>query len=173
MASLRCSNCGEGIHYHSLPQDIEYIYFSNNMWKEICKTKFDKNNKVMDESGAYPKLYRTSTIENDYAHQFSKIWKCPICGTMHVFSDEVSVDKVFVKDDVVDVGAFIEEGVMFGDYLWSEVIDQDISNDQLSLIEPTFYVRWSSENMIISKSIDFSNKEIYRLYLPEWMKDKG
>ena len=81
MASLKCSKCGEGIHYHSLPQNIEYIYFSKMVWKKVCNTRFDKNTKDMDESGKYPKLYRSSTIENDYSGEFLKIWKCPVCGT--------------------------------------------------------------------------------------------
>ena len=101
MASLQCSKCGEGIHYHSLPQDIEYIYFPQMVWESICSTKFDKNNKVMDESGVYPKLYRSSTIENDFVGKYEKIWKCPACGTLHVLSTEGSVKNVFIKDNNV------------------------------------------------------------------------
>lgn len=171
MASLQCSKCGEGIHYHSLPQDIEYIYFSKMVWESICSTRFDKNNKVMDESGVYPKLYRSSTIENDYPEQFVKIWKCPTCGTLHVFSAEGSVKNVFIKDNSTNTYDYIEEGVMFGDYLWSDITDQDISNDRLLSIKPSFYVRMSSDYLVISETLDFSKPECYRLYLPEWMKE--
>ena len=171
MASLQCSKCGEGIHYHSLPQDIEYIYFSKIVWESICSTRFDKNNKVMDESGVYPKLYRSSTIENDYPKQFVKIWKCPTCGTLHFFSAEGSVKNVFIKENSTDTYDYIEEGVMFGDYLWSDVTDQDISNVRLLSIKPSFYVRMGSDYLVISETLDFSKPECYRLYLPEWMKE--
>ena len=171
MASLQCSKCGEGIHYHSLPQEIEYIYFPNVTWEEICNTRFDKNNKVMDESGVYPKLYRSSTIENDYSNQFLKIWKCPTCGTLHFFSDVGSVEKVFVKDSDVNAEDYTEEGVLFGDYLWANVTDQDIPNDHLLSIKPSFYVRLGSVHLVTSETSDFSNPECYRLYFPEWMKE--
>lgn len=60
MASLQCSKCGGGIHYHSLPQDIEYIFFSKEVWDLICSTQFDNKNKVMDESGIYEHPRRAS-----------------------------------------------------------------------------------------------------------------
>ena len=171
MASLQCSKCGQGIHYHSLPQDIEYIYFSKMVWESICSTRFDKNNKEMDESGIYPKLYRSSTIENDYLGKYIKIWKCPTCGTLHVFSSEGSVKNVFIKDNGAITYDCIEEGVMFGDYLWNDITDQDISNDKLLSIEPSFYVKRSPDYLVISSTVDFSKPECYKLHIPEWMKE--
>ncbi|SEQ21927.1 hypothetical protein SAMN02910289_01535 [Lachnospiraceae bacterium RM5] len=170
MASLKCSKCGEGIHYHSLPQNIEYIYFSKMAWKKVCNTRFDKNNKDMDESGKYPKLYRSSTIENDYSGEFLKIWKCPVCGTLHFFDNKINVKKVFVKNDNVDIVGYTEIGVMFADYLWDDITEQDISNDMLSSIEPSFYVGSFLNYLVISKTEDFSDIECYKLYLADWMK---
>ncbi len=171
MASLKCSKCGEGIHYHSLPQDIEYIYFSNVAWEEICSIRFDKNNKVMDESGIYPKLFRSSTIENDYPGYFLKIWKCPTCGTLHVFSDNGNVKKIFVSDDSENIDDYAEVGIVFGDYLWADVTDRDISNEQLLSVKPSFYVRLSSDYLFVSDGLEFTNFESYKMYLPEWMKE--
>lgn len=171
MASLQCSKCGEGIHYHSLPQDIEYIYFSKKLWERICGTKFDKSNKVMDESGMYPKLYRSSTIENDYRGKYIKMWKCPSCGALHIFSAEGSVKNVFIKGNSVITCDYTEEGVVFGDRLWNDITNQDISNDQLQSIKPSFYVRLSSECLAVSETLDFSNPACYKLYLPDWMKE--
>lgn len=172
MASLQCSKCEEGIHYHSLPQDIEYIYFSDAIWKKICNTKFDKNNKSMDKSGIYPKMYRSSTIENDYSGQFTKLWKCPKCETLHFFSDSGNVNKVFVSEDETDPIDYTEEGFMFGDYLWADITDKDISNERLETIKPSYYVRLNSDRIVMSESLDFKNCRYYRLYLPEWMKNE-
>jgi hypothetical protein len=171
MASLQCSKCGEGIHYHSLPQGIEYTYFSKKVWKDICRTKFDKNNKIMDESGVYPKLFRTSTIENDYSGQYLKLWECPICGTFHLFSDKGTVKKVFVRENSIDTYDYLDTGIMFVDYLWDEVTENDISNDRLISIQPSFYVRMDENHMVISKTHDFSEQYIYSVYEPEWMNE--
>ena len=37
--------------------------------------------------------------------------------------------KLFIKDNSTDTYDYIEEGVMFGDYLWNDITDQDITND--------------------------------------------
>ena len=140
MASLQCSKCGDGIHYHSLPQDIEYIFFSKGVWNLICSTQFDKKNKVMDESGIYPKLFRSSTIESDYAGKYVKIWKCPTCGTLHVFSDDGSVKKVFVRDDAMPIADYSEEGILFSDFLWEDLTENDMPNKLLKTAKPSFYL---------------------------------
>ena len=87
------------------------------------------------------------------------------------FSAEGSVKNVFIKENSTDTYDYIEEGVMFGDYLWSDITDQDISNIRLLSIKPSFYVRMGSDYLVISETLDFSKPECYRLYLPEWMKE--
>lgn len=170
MASLQCSKCGEGIHYHSMPEGIEYIYFKKIVWDSICTIKFDKSKKIMDESGIYPKLFRSSTIENDYSGQYMKIWKCQVCGTLHMFSNDGSVTKVFVKDNNEINDEAFEDGIMYDDYLWNEITDRDISNEKLSSIAPSLYVRLAEKSMVISKKPDFSIKTVYMSYNPEWME---
>lgn len=170
MASLQCSKCGEGIHYHGIPQDIEYIYFSKDVWNTICSTNFDKTNKVMDESGNYPKLFRSSTIENDYQGQYLKIWKCQKCGTLHFFSDEGSVKKVFIIDDKEITQEISDEGIIFGDHLWDEITEKDIPNNQLISIRPSFFVKIGKNYIIVSDTQNFSSQICYKEYSPEWMK---
>lgn len=57
---------------------------------------------------------------------------------------------VFIKDNSTDTYDYIEEGVMFGDYLWNDITDQDITNDRLLSIKPFFYVRMSSDYLVVS-----------------------
>ncbi len=78
--------------------------------------------------------------------------------------------KVFVKNDNVDIVGYTEIGVMFADYLWDDITEQDISNDMLSSIEPSFYVGSFLNYLVISKTEDFSDIECYKLYLADWMK---
>ena len=53
MASLECSNCRYGIHYHGLPEGIEYIFFKWDDWKKIESKKFTSDEIESENLSGY------------------------------------------------------------------------------------------------------------------------
>ena len=39
MASLKCSKCGYGIHYHDEPNGTEWIEFELNTWEKLLSSQ--------------------------------------------------------------------------------------------------------------------------------------
>ncbi len=39
MASLKCSKCGYGIHYHDEPNGTEWIAFELNTWEKLLSSQ--------------------------------------------------------------------------------------------------------------------------------------
>jgi len=172
MASLKCSVCGEGIHYHSTPADVEYRYISLKDWKEICRTKFDKSNKIMDSSGSHPMLFRSDTLDDDFADKIKRFWKCPQCDSWHFFENE-KVAKVYkIKEDVkeIQVDKIGLEYVIFDDYMWDELTEKSIPNEMLAEIVPTYYAKIYDNYVVISSNRDYSNNiQVFELVKPDWM----
>ena len=68
MASLKCSLCGNGIHYHDLPDGTEHFWFPLSSWDEFSLT---------DRPAV---LYKTQNFGAFYT-----AWKCGKCGCVHLF----------------------------------------------------------------------------------------
>ena len=85
MASIQCIKCKAGIHYHGEPAGIEYVFIRLEDWDRIITTRFDSMNRQFINGSTFPKLYRTDTIESDFAGFIVKAWKCPECGTFMIF----------------------------------------------------------------------------------------
>ena len=69
MASLKCSFCGYGIHYHGEPpDDTEYIFCTPDTWAKI-----EKENLT------------SSRLEGEYYELFVYAWKCAECWTFAFF----------------------------------------------------------------------------------------
>ncbi len=170
MASIQCSKCGEGIHYHSIPEDIEYTYISKSTWKEICSCKFNKDNKIYGKDG-YPKLFRSDTLEFDFESRILAMWKCPACGTYHLFDENGHVKRIFAHTADKTLDGKVEEGLLFNDYRWDELTEKAVPNTELKNERPTLYVKMNDDGMLTSHNPDFTEEtEIYNTFIPEWMQ---
>ncbi|MCF0229573.1 MAG: hypothetical protein HUJ76_07790 [Parasporobacterium sp.] len=171
MASLKCSKCGEGIHFHSIPQDIEYTYIPKSTWIDICNSRFNKSAIVMDSSGMHPKLFRSDTIENDFEGNIYKMWKCPNCGTMHLFDKNGHVNEVFEEASTTEKNALLDEGLVFSDYYWDNLTEKAVPDELLKSERPTYYCRKGKDVLFFSEHEDFSvcNKAYVKL-IPDWME---
>ena len=113
MASLKCSFCGNGIHYHGIPNGTKYIFCKMEDWQEI-----EQQNLRSDE------------IELEYYEKFIEAWKCPKCGTFAFFEKRVHVSDIYTPnkenstDEMSGQNTF---GVFFNDYLWDEITENNIS----------------------------------------------
>lgn len=72
MASIQCTNCKLGIHYHGEPEGIEFILIERKDWDKIISSNFDPKNKKINAQTGYPNLYRTDTIEEDFPNAVKK-----------------------------------------------------------------------------------------------------
>lgn len=150
MATLKCSNCGYGIHYHDEPDGTQIIAFPEKVWDNLSESDLFISRYILDGT-------------DDYL----TIWKCHQCGSLHLFkTDETAVFKSFRNEE-----NFIrkdgEKYYSFSDYDWEKITEDRIKwadyikirnhiNPQCLIISPnhiTFYSDNDLEKPIKSYSI--------------------
>lgn len=157
MATLKCKVCGTGIHYNSEPSGIECIFVKKEDWMLICDSRFIAKNKEMDTQGAYPKLYRSDTIEEDFSDKILKCWKCPECGSVYVFDEKGNVISTYQKTEERSDELMICEGILFDDYSWDRITELSMPDIELKSVTPTYYIRCYQYSFIVSEDKDFSD----------------
>lgn len=161
MASILCNNCNYGIHYHDIPEGIEFLYIPIKTWEKICQSRFDKNNPIYDEQHIYPKLFRSDTIEADFKNEVTYAWKCPSCESILVFHENGSVKNTYIKSQLQGVQEWNYEGLVFDDYTWHKLVEKQLSNNKLQIITPTFYVRGNETELLVSADNKFEKLIAY------------
>ena len=113
MASLKCSHCGFGIHYHDYPNGIEYEAYSQDMWEAFS----DANKRIVSFT--------------DDSDDFLIVWRCPECGCIHAFNGYNAFIKQAYAPCVEDV-ALVDSRkyLVFIDYLRDKVFDEEWSAAQ-------------------------------------------
>ena len=155
MASIQCSKCKAGIHYHGEPEGIEYVIITYHDWETIITSRFNRANKQYDEINNYLKLFRADTIESDFPGTVHKAWKCPVCGTVMVFDEHGRVIKVFEEWCVKEENSEKEvlEYVIFDDYTWDRLTDSTIPDWQIpDQFEPTAYANLTDKVLEVMNS---------------------
>ena len=161
MASLKCSKCGFGIHYHGEPDNTEYIMIKETDWFNITKNIFDPKNKIMKDG--YPMLFRSDTIEDEFSDCFIKFWICKRCGTLAIF-DGIYVDSVYAPtEDKVPVDKHSKMYIVFSDYLWDEITEHSIPVSEIpSKFAPSYVAIRNSEYIWLLNS--GSDRECIKIY---------
>ena len=77
MASIKCSFCNMGIHYHNEPNGTEFIMFPSNFWYSLEHLTSNVN-----ESYRYLK---SDAIELEFPNSYYKFWMCPNCKSIILF----------------------------------------------------------------------------------------
>ena len=107
MASLKCSHCGFGIHYHDEPNGIEYEAYSQEMWE---------NFSICDK----PIISFT-----DDSKDFLILWRCPECGCIHAFNAYgTRLRQAYIPADDEIVLESARKYLVFVDYLRDKVYDE-------------------------------------------------
>lgn len=144
MASIQCSSCKHGIHYHGEPNGICYIIIETNDWKEIISSAFDAKSKIFDAQGQYPKLFRSDSIEEDFPDAVKKCWKCPKCGTLMLFDIYGKITGSYAQDNNLSLCEAIPnfDGVIFDDYQWDKITESSIPNGRIpDYFTPTAHIQ--------------------------------
>ena len=98
MASIQCTKCKTGIHYHGQPKGIEYIFIKECDWDKITSSSFDPKNKQYKSESFPPMLFQADTIEADFEELIEKAWKCPECGCIMIFDVHERVVAAYQED---------------------------------------------------------------------------
>lgn len=110
MASLKCSKCGYGIHYHDEPDGTEWIAFESELWRKLCESTKELSSYTSDSpSGWY------------------SVWKCSECGTLHVFKmQDIHLFKAFEPVDKADDNSESRMNLIaFEDIIWDQITETD------------------------------------------------
>ena len=113
MASLKCNNCGYGIHYHDEPDGTEHFAISFSTWEWYL-------------------LEGKSIIRSflDGPQDYLTIWRCKECGCLHTFpAHSVMVKRAYAPCEY-DPAAEIINGIkyrIFDDYLFDAVTEDNIT----------------------------------------------
>ena len=111
MASLKCSNCGFGIHYHDEPNGVRYTAISLELWSSFSYTDKPIVRYVLDG--------------ND---DFLCVWRCPECGCIHTFKAYQPIFKqayMPCSEDVVPTTA--RKYLVFIDYLFEDISERGLT----------------------------------------------
>ena len=111
MASLKCSNCGFGIHYHDEPNGIQYTAISQELWDSFSDTNKPIVRYVLDG--------------ND---DFLCVWRCPECGCIHAFEAyrPIFIQAYIPCDDAVAPAA-ARKYLVFSDYLFEDISERGLT----------------------------------------------
>ncbi len=164
MASVKCSKCGYGIHYHGEPNGIEYIFILNADWKAITSSCLTPKNKGLDTNKEYPKLFQSDTIEEDFPGAVHKYWKCPKCGSLFFFDDEGNVTKMFAPTEQDNSGPMsddFETGVIYDDYSWDALTEASVKDNAIPEKYPPSASMQLSDNLCAIVD-QYGNKAFFR-----------
>lgn len=133
MASLKCSKCGFGMHYHDEPNGIEYIIIAQDNWSALKDYSFDNNGlNYMPNVDEIELLLPTFII---------KVWKCPVCGTIAMFDNSnIQVNAVYVQAiNGFEVHLCGNVYYAFSDYSWDKLTELPIKiNEVAGKCEPDY-----------------------------------
>ena len=159
MASLKCSKCGYGIHYHDEPNGVEWIAFEMETWNRLCSSRMPISSYELDtKSGWYT------------------VWKCEKCGTLHVFKAmDIYIDMIFESQDAV-IGQTFEgnviECVAFEDVVWDQITEteeegnafddkfKDVPRKYIRFCKDTLYIYTYSDCTSIEKMYKLLDKQV-------------
>ncbi|GEM_PF-4414843 len=117
MASLKCSQCGFGIHYHDEPNGIQYIAISQELWNSF--------------SGTDKPIVRYVLDGND---DFLCIWKCPECGCIHTFKAYRAIFKqAYIPCDDVVIPTTARKYLIFIDFLFEDISERGLTAETFAI----------------------------------------
>ena len=146
MAGLKCEHCGHSIRYHGESNGIELIMFCESAWQNIIESVFDPNDVKMhtEYPVPIPYQYTADTIYDDFNGTYSKIWRCPNCGALHIFDmkDITRVTAVFVpcEDHTESLKGTKSLFILYDDIAWDKLTELSIPTAEIEqYYPPTYY----------------------------------
>ena len=141
MASLKCSNCGHGIHYHDEANGIELHLFDIDEFHNMTKSNIGIAK------------FRCDEIKK---HRY--IWRCDECGAIHLFAaDDVHVQYVYKAIKIDDYKKEISvsdkcDWVLFSDLTWDNISEAGLNwQDTIKMFPNAEYlfVKFNEEYFLV------------------------
>ncbi len=150
MASLKCSNCGFGIHYHDEPNGIQYTAISQELWDSFYDTDKPIVRYVLDG--------------ND---DFLCVWRCPECGCVHSFEAYRPIFKqAYIPSDEDVILNAARKYLVFIDYLFEDISERGLTAAEFvncgKYPADRFFCAMIADNGIILYEDESCTKEIRR-----------
>ena len=148
MASLKCSHCGFGIHYHDEPNGVEYTALSQDLWNSFSKTDKPIVRYVLDG--------------ND---DFLCIWRCPECGCIHTFEAYRPIFKqAYIPCDDVAIYTESKKYLVFIYFLFEDISERGLSAKEFAnggkYSSDSFFYAMINNECVIVYSDETCTKEI-------------
>ena len=148
MASLKCSHCGFGIHYHDEPNGVEYTALSQELWNSFSETDKPIVRYVLDG--------------ND---DFLCIWRCPECGCIHTFEAYRPIFKqAYIPCDDVAIYTESKKYLVFIDFLFEDISERGLSAKEFAnggkYSSDSFFYAMINNECVIVYSDETCTKEI-------------
>lgn len=162
MASIKCSCCENGIHYHDEANGTQFLAFRKETWATLTASDLWISRYILDGTEDY------------YV-----IWKCGSCGAIHIFeADSPDLKAAYKKVGVVsDTDDFDVAFVAYSDYEWEKITESRITGTDLSTQFPDLEIIHAScsRNALLIKSNKDSETWKYEKLdpLPEAITQSG
>lgn len=148
MASLKCSYCGFGIHYHDEPNGVQYTAISQELWDSFSYTDKPIVRYVLDG--------------ND---DFFCVWRCPECGCIHTLEAyRPTFKQAYIPcgEDVVLTEA--RKYLVFIDYLFEDISERGLTAEDFAKIgkhsTSSFFYAMIADNGIITYEDEICTKPL-------------
>ena len=115
MASLKCSKCGYGIHYHDEADGTQMILFKKFVWDELVHSNLSVSRYILDGTEDY-----------------YLIWKCKECGSLYFFRGKgTTVWRAYQIADNIESNQYGESFVGFSDIDWDVITEEKITGKSI------------------------------------------
>lgn len=146
MASLKCNNCGYGIHYNDEPDGTEYTAISFRTWSNFSSTDKPICRYILDG-----------------IQDYIIIWKCRECGCLHTFiTGKYELSNAYIPCEKKNVTG-IPNGKkyhVFEDYVYETIAESGISAEEYENSDeyPShYYAIVDGDYIYLSDNKDFTN----------------
>lgn len=150
MATLKCSNCGFGIHYHDESDGTQYILFEESVWKNLVKSDLYTSRYILDGN-----------------EEYTLLWKCKECGSIYLFeSDYIHIKEAYKEvHEVISIDSNCKKYIAYSDVDWDKITEDRIYGRDIKKIVPeccelTLFI--SNQFCYVFKSDDLNKP--YKIY---------
>lgn len=162
MASIRCSCCENGIHYHDEANGTQFLAFRKKTWEKLAASDLWISRYILDGT-----------------EEYYVIWKCENCGAIHIFeADSPDLKAVYKKvGEVNDTDDLETAFVAYSDYEWEKITESRITGAVLPTQFPDLEIIHASCNgdtLLIKSSKDSETRKYEKLdSIPEAIAQSG
>ncbi|MGN0537042.1 MAG: hypothetical protein ACI4M3_03575 [Acutalibacteraceae bacterium] len=150
MASLKCSKCGFGIHYHDEPNGVELTAIPLSTWDLFSFT----NKPIVRYNLDGPQDYLI-------------IWKCPNCGCLHKFmASSTRLERAYELCSEETFDTCGTKYILFDDYDFDDISEKGLTASEYEKLRDSYKAKLiivNDDYILIYNDIKYNNvEEVYK-----------